>query len=446
MQSRLLKICILVTLLIGMSTQAVALNSQNYRPHTGGGAAGYHLFSSSALKPKEFSFGLFNNYARNPLEIAQTTASSTRFLGLVDHMVTTDIMAGYGIADRVTILLAMPIHSYYNIAPTLTPSRNEGYFGLGDLRAAIHIQILDPEETKGQWGLAIIPFGSVPTGDLTIYGGDDSYSGGATIAFEKLFKSHRFYLNLGAEFRQSESFLNLGIDHNFQFGLGGLIQLSKKHELSWTNEFFGNTQFDSFFSDQDTMPIDWISAIEKGWSTSSGHQFLVHIGGGMGLTTGHGSPDYRVLAGLTWRYKGNKKETPKPQKVVIEEAPKPTPPMQVTTLTLSSVGFKTGRYQLVDAAKQELTKLKQVIAAKANLKKIVVRGYADYYGGDYEYNLKLANQRAQTIADLLRDMGVQIPIESEGEVYVDPNNKKSSNPHYRKTDIFLWQLTPTTQN
>lgn len=93
---------------------------------------------------------------------------------------------------------------------------------------------------------------------------------------------------------------------------------------------------------------------------------------------------------------------------------------QVTEIITSkaSVFFNINKSKI--ASKKDLVNVKELAeSAKANGKTIVVTGYADSKTGSAEYNQKLSERRAQTVADELVKMGVdrdKIEVVSKGGV------------------------------
>ena len=86
------------------------------------------------------------------------------------------------------------------------------------------------------------------------------------------------------------------------------------------------------------------------------------------------------------------------------EAAKPVPVKEVTAAPVS-VFFNIGKSKI--ASRKDLVNVQNVAdAAKNNGKKIVVTGYADSKTGSAEFNQKLSQKRAETVADELVKMGV----------------------------------------
>lgn len=99
------------------------------------------------------------------------------------------------------------------------------------------------------------------------------------------------------------------------------------------------------------------------------------------------------------------------EKVVVKE-------VKEMASTTASVFFNINSSRI--ASKKDLVNVKEIAEyAKAHNSKIVVKGYADSNTGSAEYNKRLSERRAQTVADQLVQMGVsrdQIIVEGLGGV------------------------------
>jgi outer membrane protein OmpA-like peptidoglycan-associated protein len=74
-------------------------------------------------------------------------------------------------------------------------------------------------------------------------------------------------------------------------------------------------------------------------------------------------------------------------------------------VNMSDVLFDTGRYTLKPGAREKLAKVAGIIEAHPGLR-IAVEGHTDSVGGD-EYNMKLSNERADSVRSYLVSQGVE---------------------------------------
>jgi len=106
-------------------------------------------------------------------------------------------------------------------------------------------------------------------------------------------------------------------------------------------------------------------------------------------------------------------------------------------MTLGDVLFDTGEADLKNSANRTVLKLVQFL--QLNPKRVVrIEGYTDSTGGKDD-NLKLARDRAQAVADVLIDLGIdekRIQVEGYGDVYpVDVNATERGRAQNRRVEI-----------
>ncbi|MNH09034.1 putative lipoprotein YiaD precursor [compost metagenome] len=106
-------------------------------------------------------------------------------------------------------------------------------------------------------------------------------------------------------------------------------------------------------------------------------------------------------------------------------------------MTLGAVLFDTGRAELKNSANRTVLKLVQFL--QLNPKRVVrIEGYTDSTGAA-EDNLKLSRDRAQAVADMLVDLGVdekRIQVEGYGDQYpVEANASERGRAQNRRVEI-----------
>ncbi|WP_411378760.1 OmpA family protein [Pseudomonas sp. MPB26] len=106
-------------------------------------------------------------------------------------------------------------------------------------------------------------------------------------------------------------------------------------------------------------------------------------------------------------------------------------------MTLGDVLFDTGEAELKNSANRTVLKIVQFL--QLNPKRVVrIEGYADNTGGERE-NLKLSRDRAQSVADVLEDLGIdekRIQVEGYGDQYpVDANASERGRAQNRRVEI-----------
>ena len=106
-------------------------------------------------------------------------------------------------------------------------------------------------------------------------------------------------------------------------------------------------------------------------------------------------------------------------------------------MTLGDVLFDTGEAELKSSANRTVLKVVQFL--QLNPKRVVrIEGYADNTGGQQE-NLKLSRDRAQSVADVLVDLGLdekRIQVEGYGDQYpVEANASERGRAQNRRVEI-----------
>jgi outer membrane protein OmpA-like peptidoglycan-associated protein len=382
--------------------KANALNVQALYP-SNGNTAGFSVLTSETLPQYYVSLGLHFNYVHHPLELGNVN-NDPRIRGIVDRFITSNFIANIGLMDQLNLSIDMPVNLYHNIAPILIATRDTGSFDAGDLKVSLKFRALDANESKGNWGLAFVPFVTLPTGDSTIHFGDSSVTGGAVVAVEKKIKENRLYANVGTQFRERENLIGLNVQHKFLFGVGLQRPLIKSHDIDVIVELQGSTLFRKFFNEEVTTPIEGNAILQKSWLDSK--NLVTYVGAGTGLTNGYSSPDFRVNTGISYAFSLEPKDRPKPELFVFQTVHFPS----------DSSRFYAKHRKFLDDVVAYWNKRKQPL--------IRVRGHTDDQGS-MDYNIKLANRRCNAVMKSLIKRGVaedKIIIETLGEDEPQNNN------------------------
>jgi outer membrane protein OmpA-like peptidoglycan-associated protein len=106
-------------------------------------------------------------------------------------------------------------------------------------------------------------------------------------------------------------------------------------------------------------------------------------------------------------------------------------------MTLGDVLFDTGEAELKNSANRVVLKIVQFL--QLNPKRVVrIEGYTDSTGGKQD-NLKLSRDRAQSVANVLMDLGIddkRIKVEGYGDEYpVDVNASERGRAQNRRVEI-----------
>jgi predicted outer membrane repeat protein len=242
------------------------------------------------LKP---SFGLHLSYAKDPLLlniVEDPYYPQDRYTySLVGTLLTADLKGaiGFGPAD---VGLSLPIHVL---------RMGEGAFewdemtgaGIGDLRITPKVQVFNP--ARRMYGLAVTLPLTFPLSNATSGVGDPAMRIEPTVVGEFRWGPIQTALNLGPRIRTSAMAMNaidLNVRHEFviRYGLG----VQPIPQLQVVGEILAAAGG----SGDGTNPAEFFA----GARIFPGKNLRIEIGGGRGLNDGYGSPDLRVMAGVTW--------------------------------------------------------------------------------------------------------------------------------------------------
>lgn len=381
--------CAVCVILILSASSASALNVQLYRPQTGA-VQGDQLFTSETLRKHDFSIGLSFNYVQHPLEVGRFGGNQRR-VGIVDRFITGDALASYGATDWLNFSIDIPFNAYHDIAPIFIPTRDQGGPDMGDIMLTAKLRVFDAQATSNHLGLAFVPFLTIPTGRESVYFGDKNVTGGLWLVGDAQWKANRFYLNVGARFRQREQVANLVVKHEFLYGVGFERSIWKRGFLDIIAEVYGSTTFSKFFSEEISSPLQAQLLLRKKWGQQ--RRLVANLGGGLGITNGYGAPDFRVMTGVGYTF-GKKEDQP-----VEAQAPAPE------RLVLDGITFGTNSAKIGPGSMPVLQQAIAVIAARPDAG-IVVTGYTDDRGND-SLNQTLSQRRAESVKAYFVSEGVE---------------------------------------
>ncbi len=117
-------------------------------------------------------------------------------------------------------------------------------------------------------------------------------------------------------------------------------------------------------------------------------------------------------------------------------------------LTLGDVLFETGKASLMSGAKRAMEKLVDFLAEN-EMRKVLIEGHTDNVGSS-TYNIDLSLRRAESVADVLKEQGVEesrIVTKGYGEQYpVTENASASGKQQNRRVEIVILNEGDTIEN
>src|SRR5262249_9582526 len=159
-KSSALGFMLLILTMLGVGFNANALTtsfSVNRFQPTVDDSEYFTVYGSPTMLQRNFHVGFYLDYAHHPYEFGN--ANFDRVAGVVDHLITGNIVGSYAVLNWMEIGALIPIHFWEGIrSPTFGDSNN---FDLGDVQLVLKFRLLDRE--KHHVGLAVVPFMIFPT-------------------------------------------------------------------------------------------------------------------------------------------------------------------------------------------------------------------------------------------------------------------------------------------
>lgn len=280
------------------------------------------------------SVGLMLMYERRPFSIyncsadnecsdeQEATDAQGNPLGTIhaiDNLMTMDILGAFNFLKYFQAGLALPLtvlqtgegfnHVYDNASGNNWLEPGEEYttvFAPGDLRIHVKGRFLGDDRKDGltlgvsanltlplfEW----IGYGQEEEDDNNYgYGGDAFLSGTAPrLLLGYRIGKFRTAVNVGMYWRKKVKILNAEVGHLIEFGAGFGYAVIKEVEL--IAEIYGNKTINSAdFTDTEASSLLAMAGAQIRLS-----DFTIHAGGGGGLISGLGVPQFQFLLGLGW--------------------------------------------------------------------------------------------------------------------------------------------------
>ena len=270
---------------------ANAQNVQNFEPAVGT----WNYFSVEGARTagdKEFVPSFYLSYAAKPL-VLYDSETDEEIAAIVDQLATADIMATFGLFDRLGIGVRIPVNMVYG---TLDGRADEG-FALGDIALVPKVRLFGLEKlTDDGVGLALAVPLILPTGDQDRFVGSGQFVVNPKLILEGQIQRVRLAANVGARVRPDKRVVRtLDIGHELTYGAGVNFDVSDNY-VHLLAEVFGAAPLTDIQQDSQSSPLELLAGARI--FLPPGPVFTV--GAGFGLIPDYGSPDYRVILGFAF--------------------------------------------------------------------------------------------------------------------------------------------------
>ena len=390
-------------------------------------SAFFTVYGSPTMLKRNYHLGLYLDYAHHPYEFGNQDFN--RVEGVVDHLLSANILGSYAVFDWFSTGLVLPVHLYEGIR---TPSLNidESNFALGDVKLVFKFRALDRE--KHHVGVALVPFVSFPSStNSTKFLGNGGFTGGLKIVLDGRIKD-RVDIALNVGYLTRDRVIDVSgndLDDQFLAGLGISGDILK-NKLKMIGEFQAATVAKDFFQKRRTTPAE----ARIGFRYTIAREHDINVGGGLGTSNGIGSPDYRAFIGYTY--------TRRPLADIKEPPPEISDISIGDELTLQDkIYFEFDSDKIRDISKPTLDKIAAFIKAHPEITKVKIDGHTCDLGRD-EYNQRLSEKRANSVAAYLKNQGIEAnrigTVTGYGENNpLVPNTDEANREQNRRVQIFV---------
>lgn len=399
MKMKKLKIVVIIAFAVLLALPALAkpktADVVNFNPTSDDGKY-ITVHQSKTLHQWGYSFGMYTDFAYHPLEYADPSGNRRR--GIVDQLLMSHFDAAIGFFDFWSMGFDMPMawwEVYYDPAVRAAAVQKQNKtMKMGDLRVEMKFKILDID--KYHVGLGVVPFFYIPTGSSSYFLGNGMWSPGGKIVFDADIKN-RVFVSFNGGYRNYDrtqydpNTPNATINDTVELGAGVNVRINDQWGV--IGEVYSEHVLSGFFKNQLQNPAEF--AIAGRWTPSARAKGLgVTFGGGRGLDTGIGSPDFRLFAGINYR-PPKKPPPPTPVEVVAEEK----------IVITQKIHFEFDKAIIRPISYPILDDVAYLLQINPQIRRVRVEGHTDWIGSD-AYNQKLSERRAASVRNYLIGKGI----------------------------------------
>ncbi len=259
-------------------------------------------WSADVLPDAAFEIGLLAHYDSAPLVVRD--ADDDRIYSIIGHQASLHIMGGLGLFNLLEIGLDLPIilsqgGDRIPRIPNFDVDASTAGAGVGDARLTAKFQLFTThtEESPGGAAMAIVLEGFFPTGEESVFQGDDWRIAPRLVLDGVTTDRHRISLTLGYTYRQETQIANLSVGPTFDWGFAAHFRTEYVHVIPEVRGAIVTTAENGGGElDLEEIPMEAGLTIR----VLPIEQLMIQAGGSMGLFQGFGAPEFRVLLGASW--------------------------------------------------------------------------------------------------------------------------------------------------
>jgi outer membrane protein OmpA-like peptidoglycan-associated protein len=238
------------------------------------------------------TIGLTLHFQDDPLQLVVKNDPDNIRQRIIDDVFKGELWASVGLFDFMDLGFAMPVILNQQAGQLITEGgRDFSALTTGDARIVPKFRLVDTEATGG-FGLALLATLHLPTGDAGSYNSEGLVRIEPRLVADFAHDGVAVSANVAYQPRNQRDMLNFENDDVLRWGLGVELPLVAS-QLDFIASVFGTFPVgsDLSVSQARSMPVEALG----GFKVTIAEDFVFQAAGGGGLSSGVGSPDFRVV-------------------------------------------------------------------------------------------------------------------------------------------------------
>lgn len=258
-------------------------------------------FGAPVLLREGYSLGFFSDFQQNPLSVRFVIDGRLGgdAVKVVSNQFVTHLVGAVSLFSLMEVGFGLPFFVLQNgegLSNAGGPGLGVPSGGLGDPRLHVRAPFWQKGLGGGELSLGGVASVSLPLGNEGGFMGEKGATGTGRLIADYRRGALRVAGNLGYRARSREEFLTLILDDEILYSTALSYEVTPG--ISGAFEVYGSASASKDLRDLDSSPLEADLAFR--FQSPSG--FALTGGVGAGLVAGAGSPDFRLFAGLRYRF------------------------------------------------------------------------------------------------------------------------------------------------
>ncbi|NUN14071.1 MAG: OmpA family protein [Myxococcales bacterium] len=238
--------------------------------------------------------GLWLDYASEPLSLRFENPIDSFEETVIGSLLVLHVAAGIGLFDFAEVEIGLPVVLFSTDDSGRFPEADSA--GIADATVAVRFRILERSQDTYGFGLGAGVAFTIPFGNTEGFRGDGgvAFIPKVTATYEAM-EQLMLFANVGFQFRtDTEEFSNLKLQHEMLYGFG--LNYTVNEWVQAGAEIYGRMNFSEPFQNSANNPLELL----LGPKWLPGADLQIDTAMGVGLVSGYGVPDWRVVVGIQW--------------------------------------------------------------------------------------------------------------------------------------------------